>query len=1187
MKQLKPSPIVTLPLKYLFPALLLLFTAFCLPVNGSTVDNAINKCKEIYNTLTGNDPLSGQEGFHIALVGPMSGKGKDSGIAMQQGIELYLAKINRQGGVHGRPVILDVYDDQNKKDEARKQALAIAKDNRAVAVIGHVYSSCSMAGSAIYEEQGIPAISPASTHIDVTADNPYYFRTIFDDNLQGRFLAQYSSKIFDSKSVFIIHEELPYGSYLADIFEQTSLQEGVIISGKELISTKAHDFAARSREVAQILKNTDNTGTVFLATHATEGAIILKYLRDGGVKNTIITPDSFNSATFRKKIAQYEEENGGLGYYSNGIFVASPLVYDTAPNAVQEFRQDYIEQYNSSTEPDWRAVTAYEAAVAIVEALRQQECIGTPKALMEDRQKVRDFLANADDIKKGVKGISGIIYFDKAGNQQQSLTLARYQSHQLISALAQLQPVSNPGIISDLEAALKDEKILKVDDKLMYKTNVAYTGIELLEISDFSVHKRVCTLEFNLWFRFRKDTDIADIEFLNAVVPIKLEQPVREVIKERITYRLYHVKGQFKTDFMPSRIGFGEHVIGLSLRHNGLLRNNLIFVVDSPGMALNSRESLAEELNADHVFSNPQGWSIVRAVFFQDTFDTISMGDPDYLDSSSGKVVFSRFNLKLLIEKEQLNFRNKIPVSINNYLFGCTLLLFFLVAFLDRRKKRLPMRLLKTLLGLIIILSLETLCVEWLQKNDTSGFKLNLCKQSFDILWWIIPAYLFLQLVETLVWSPLEKKTGNTIPSIVRLFVKIFIYLMAGFAIIAFVYDQRITSLLATSGMIAMIIGLALQVNLSNIFSGIALSLEQPFRIGDWIKVEGLDAAKVIEMNWRTVRLMTVLDTIYCVPNSKAAESTLLNYHYPDDYYWLFFPIYINSEHHPNRVMKVIMDALLETEVVQKHMGPIVRMDYTEKGIAYYPIFVLKNYGARAGHKNAVSKNIWIHLNRAGITPAVPRQEIQYKPSELDPVEKASQPLSIIDASSIFHYFPNEIKNELAAQTRQRFIPMGQHIFKQGDLAESMFIVSMGTISIRILSDKGDAHVPVAHLADGGGIQWVNIEQEDQRKTMEVARLGVGEPLGEMGLLGGEARSADAVAMTDCYLLEITKEVIIPLVKKHPHIKELFADYIMKIKAADIEREAEMLARDEAIARAEANKNIRQRIMNSLVEFFD
>ncbi len=1181
------SWILSQPLKYLFPALLLFFAALCLPVNGSIADSTVNKCKEIYNSLTGNDPLFSQEGFHIALVGPMSGKGKDSGIAMQQGIELYLAKINSQGGIHGRPVILDVYDDQNKKNEARKQALAIAKNNQAVAIIGHVYSSCSMAGSAIYEENGIPAISPASTHIDVTTDNPYYFRTIFDDNLQGRFLAQYSAKIFASKSVFIIHEELPYGSYLADVFAQTSLREGVAISGKELISTKEKDLAARSREVAQILKETDSTGTVFLATHATEGATILKHLRDAGIKNTIMASDSFNSATFRNKAAQYEKENGGPGYYSNGIYVASPLGYDTAPDAVQQFRQDYIERYNSSTDPDWRAVTSYNATVAIVAALREKECGGTAETLREDREKVRDFLANADEIKKGIQSITGKIYFDKRGNQQLALTLSKYQSQQLISSLAQLQPVSSPGMISNLEDAFTAKRILKVDDKLMYKTNVAYTGVELLKVSDFSVIKRVCTLEFNLWFRFHKDTEIENIEFLNAVEPVKLEKPVKEVTREQISYRLYHVTGKFKTDFLPSRIGFGEHVIGISLRHRALLRNNLIFVVDTPGMALNSKESLAAELNANHVLSDAQGWTIVRAVFFQNNFATISMGDPEYLDSNSGKVLFSRFNLKLLVEKEQLTFRNTIPIKLNKYLLGGGLLLLFLLFYLDRRKKRLPVRLLKIASGLLIILCLETLLIDWLQEYDKTGYKLNLAKQFFDILWWLIPAWLFTQAVEILVWHPLERKTGNNVPSIVRSFLRVFIYLMAFFAIIAFVYEQKITSLLATSGVIAMIIGLALQVNLSNIFSGIALSLEQPFRIGDWIKVEGLEAAKVIEMNWRTIRLQTVLDTIYCVPNSKAADSTLLNYHYPDDYYWLFFPIYINSEHHPNRVMKVIMDALLETAVVQRHMGPIVRMDYTDKGIAYYPIFVLKDYGARAGHKNAVSKNIWVHLNRAGITPAVPRQEIQYKPSELDPVEKASQPLNIIDASAIFNYFPSEIKDELAAQTRQRFIPMGQHIFKQGDQAESMFIVSMGTISIRILSDRGEAQVPVAHLADGGGIQWVNIEQEDQRKTMEVARLGVGEPLGEMGLLGGEPRSADAVAMTDCYLLEITKEVIIPLVKKYPHIKELFADYIMKIKAADIEREEEMLAQDEAIARAEANKNIRQRIMNSLIEFFD
>ena len=94
-------------------------------------------------------------------------------------------------------------------------------------------------------------------------------------------------------------------------------------------------------------------------------------------------------------------------------------------------------------------------------------------------------------------------------------------------------------------------------------------------------------------------------------------------------------------------------------------------------------------------------------------------------------------------------------------------------------------------------------------------------------------------------------------PKSVQKFTTLFIFLLAIFGIIAFVYDKKITSLLATSGMFAMIIGLAIQMNISNIFSGVAMAMEQPFKPGDWVKVSNYDEGEVIDISWRTTKILT------------------------------------------------------------------------------------------------------------------------------------------------------------------------------------------------------------------------------------------------------------------------------------------------------------------------------------------
>jgi len=81
------------------------------------------------------------------------------------------------------------------------------------------------------------------------------------------------------------------------------------------------------------------------------------------------------------------------------------------------------------------------------------------------------------------------------------------------------------------------------------------------------------------------------------------------------------------------------------------------------------------------------------------------------------------------------------------------------------------------------------------------------------------------------------------------------IYLAALFGILQFAFHQPVTGLLATSGIVALVLGLALRSALADLFSGIALNIETPFRAGDWISVDGTNDAQVIEISWRATQI--------------------------------------------------------------------------------------------------------------------------------------------------------------------------------------------------------------------------------------------------------------------------------------------------------------------------------------------
>src|ERR1700723_2249919 len=142
-----------------------------------------------------------------------------------------------------------------------------------------------------------------------------------------------------------------------------------------------------------------------------------------------------------------------------------------------------------------------------------------------------------------------------------------------------------------------------------------------------------------------------------------------------------------------------------------------------------------------------------------------------------------------------------------------------------------------------------------------------------EILWWLGAAWLtsgFLRAFVVLGRKPTEAK-------LVQDLLAALIYLAAMFAIVANVLDLPVKGLLATSGALAIVIGLALQSSLGDVFSGIVLNLERPYHVGDWIILDRELQGTVIETNWRATHILTGNQDIAIIPNSVIAKSKLVN----------------------------------------------------------------------------------------------------------------------------------------------------------------------------------------------------------------------------------------------------------------------------------------------------------------------
>ncbi len=118
---------------------------------------------------------------------------------------------------------------------------------------------------------------------------------------------------------------------------------------------------------------------------------------------------------------------------------------------------------------------------------------------------------------------------------------------------------------------------------------------------------------------------------------------------------------------------------------------------------------------------------------------------------------------------------------------------------------------------------------------------------ALEIAWWLWAAWFLVSVLRAFIVTEHRPREGKLIQDLLAGLV----YLAAVFAIIAYVFDLPIQGLLATSGAIAIILGLALQSTLSDVFSGIVLNFSRPYRPGDWISIDSSTDGRVIEMNWR------------------------------------------------------------------------------------------------------------------------------------------------------------------------------------------------------------------------------------------------------------------------------------------------------------------------------------------------
>jgi small-conductance mechanosensitive channel len=346
-----------------------------------------------------------------------------------------------------------------------------------------------------------------------------------------------------------------------------------------------------------------------------------------------------------------------------------------------------------------------------------------------------------------------------------------------------------------------------------------------------------------------------------------------------------------------------------------------------------------------------------------------------------------------------------------------------------------------------------------------------------------------------------QKRKGREAPALLRVLLSIVLYTI----FIVLIYKIVLhgvgggLELIATSTVVSVIIGLALQDTLGNFFAGLSIHVEQPFYILDAIKIRNM-IGRVEAVSWRTTTIRTNDNTTIIFPNSTVAREPLEVYRF-NNLNRRILRIPAPYRVAPQSVIPLLSETVASIPNVASERAPIVRIgDFADSSIIYEILYWTKDYMWVPDIDSKIRQHVWYIYRRSDIDIPFPVQHVLLEQKEPIAGRPEASYHELIEGVEIFAPLSVDEKDAVArAAVRSVYAP-GELILRRGDPGESMFVIYRGNVEVRLPSGDGN--------------------------SQQVAELKPGNFFGEMALLTGEPRNADVIATSEVETLEIRKGVL-------------------------------------------------------------
>ncbi len=329
----------------------------------------------------------------LAVQAPLSGEQAALGEHVKLGAQLAVEEASKAFKALGYDLVFVPYDDQAKPEVGVANARNIVADPNVLALVGHFNSGVALPASEVYKDAMLAMISPANTATEITDRGyPNVNRVCGRDDVQGPVGARFAAQDLKLKSVYIIHDKTLYGQGVADNFRQEAIKLGLKVLGYDGTEERAN-FAPMI-----IPMRARNPDLVYFGGIYYQGGLLLKQMREKGVKAAFMGPDGLDSSEMVKITGAQV-----IGSYYTTV-AGPPDAYPETAAFAKKFKQRFGKEVESF------GMYGYDAAQVGLKAIEQaiQANGGKKPSRAEVSAAVRKL--------KNFKGVTGSITFDNKGD---------------------------------------------------------------------------------------------------------------------------------------------------------------------------------------------------------------------------------------------------------------------------------------------------------------------------------------------------------------------------------------------------------------------------------------------------------------------------------------------------------------------------------------------------------------------------------------------------------------------------------------------------------------------------------------------------------------------------------------------------------------------------------------------------